>query len=1177
MRLTTLDIKGFKSFAEKTTIHFDQDITGVVGPNGCGKSNVVDAIRWVLGEQKTSMLRSEKMENVIFNGSKKRKASGLAQVALTFENTKNVLPTEYSTVTIKRTLYRSGESEYRINDVSCRLKDITSLFMDTGISSDSYAIIELGMINEILNDKDNSRRKLFEQAAGIAKYKTRKRETLLKLNATENDLNRVEDLLFEIDHNLKILESQARKTERYYKLKDQYRQISIESAKFALTGYKKTFETLKEQQQNEEDQKLKIETALKSLESKLEKEKAANIDKEKQLAQMQKEVNELIHEINQKEARKDNFKEKINYLTERKHHLTGKMEQAVIILKGLKAQIEELETKLGQEQQKLTTITGENDTLGKALSATRESHQNAGENLRTRQLEDQETEKSIFEVEKQLAINKAQEESLSLEIRQSASETSSKDKELKSLRDLMATLADDRKAAEGVIASIEKEEQALKAKVQKKLDELDELKQSLVADNRQLDAKQNEYNLTKSLVDNLEGFPESIKFLRKNASWAKDAPLLSDIIFCKEAYRATIENYLEPYLNYYVVNSTAEALAAVNLLSEASKGRANFFILEALKDYKPAKLKAEKGAFPALDIVEVEKPYRHLCNFLLDQVLILEESGGKDFDPGKQKDAIYLSQSGKFIRTRFSFSGGAVGLFEGKKIGRIKNMEKLQKEITTLEKKTFKTKNKVNDLQDAIKKLEETSHAEAFNREQEKLNRINNEYASLDSKIEQFEAQIKGNHQKRESSDARIRELAAANKELTQSLEALKDKRSANLQSLQQLETDYEELSRQLDEYSKNFNQAQIRFHQQQNMVNSIVQELGYKKEQQEHTEKEQAENAQTLEQSDTDAKKHRESIKTLEAELLEQYEQKEKKEADLHQTETDYYGSRGNINELEQEYRNLNRGKDKVDLLINEAKEKITELKIELNALKERLSIEFEVDINTIINEDPSTEWNEAELQAKLEKIRRRLENFGEINPMAIEAFKEMKERHTFITDQKNDLIEAKTSLLQTIEEIETTAKKHFLEAFAKARDNFVQVFQHLFTSEDECNLLLTDPENPLESEIEIIAKPKGKRPLTINQLSGGEKALTALAMLFALYLLKPAPFSILDEVDAPLDDNNIGKFKHLIREFSENSQFILVTHNKQTMASVDVIYGVTMQEEGISKVVPVDFSKLN
>ncbi|MFN5843548.1 MAG: chromosome segregation SMC family protein, partial [Bacteroidota bacterium] len=330
MKLVSLEIKGFKSFADKTTIHFNENMTGVVGPNGCGKSNVVDAIRWVLGEQKTSVLRSEKMENVIFNGTRNRKPSALAEVFLTFENDKNLLPSEYNTVTISRHYYRSGESEYRLNNVNCRLKDITNLFLDTGISSDSYAIIELGMVNEILNDKDNSRRKLFEQAAGISKYKSRKKETLNKLEATQADLNRVDDLLFEIDNNLKSLESQARKTERYHKLKEEYKELSIQLALHHLKDYKVIFDNIQTQQTEQQDKKIVLETELLQYEAKLQADKNDFLEKEKNLLQAQRKLNELVSYLKQKENDKNLVTENIRHLNEKVENWKRQNDQASI-------------------------------------------------------------------------------------------------------------------------------------------------------------------------------------------------------------------------------------------------------------------------------------------------------------------------------------------------------------------------------------------------------------------------------------------------------------------------------------------------------------------------------------------------------------------------------------------------------------------------------------------------------------------------------------------------------------------------------------------------------------------------------------------------------------------------------------------------------------------------------
>src|SRR4051812_33487796 len=318
MRLKSLEIKGFKSFADKTIVSFDDNITGIVGPNGCGKSNIVDSIRWVIGEQKISHLRSENLDSLVFNGSKTRSASGLAEVSLTFENTRNLLPTEFNTVTVTRKFYKSGESEYRLNDVQCRLKDIQNLFMDTGVSTDSYAIIELGMVDEIIKDKENSRRRMLEQAAGITIYKTRKKEAKLKLDATEQDIARIEDLLFEINNQLKTLESQARKAEKYYEIKKEYKDVSIELAKAALEGFNITYRDLNEQQQAEVDKRIELETAIAKEDAALEQEKLAFVEKEKALQQMQHAYNEMLDRVRNKENEKSLSIQRLQHLKERK-------------------------------------------------------------------------------------------------------------------------------------------------------------------------------------------------------------------------------------------------------------------------------------------------------------------------------------------------------------------------------------------------------------------------------------------------------------------------------------------------------------------------------------------------------------------------------------------------------------------------------------------------------------------------------------------------------------------------------------------------------------------------------------------------------------------------------------------------------------------------------------------
>ena len=467
MRLTTLEIKGFKSFAEKTVLHFNDNITGIVGPNGCGKSNVVDSIRWVLGEQKTSMLRLEKMDNLIFNGTKKRKASGLAEVSLTFENTKNVIATEYKTVTITRRLYRNGDSEYRLNDVPCRLKDITNLFLDTGVSADSYAIIELGMVDEILNDRDNSRRRLFEQASGISKYKKRKRETLLKLKGTEADLERVEDLLFEIESNSKSLESQARKTKRYYALKEEYKILSIELAKQFLAVYNAKYKELDKLQQEESDNNLQIESRLKEQEAKLEKSKLENLEKEKVLAEVQKKLNQLIGGVSSQENDRNLLKEKLNF----EHEKNESAQQQIVALKHHKIQlsdrIKDLNEKLNEQEGLTQSKKEEVGKLKSAHEVIRNSYNELKQNLDKDKNDFQVIEKRFYEIEKKYAINASSLEKYEKDLFSFQEENNEKKERLSALEKEFNILSKEKESLEQKLSQLLTKEQKIQEEKEK--------------------------------------------------------------------------------------------------------------------------------------------------------------------------------------------------------------------------------------------------------------------------------------------------------------------------------------------------------------------------------------------------------------------------------------------------------------------------------------------------------------------------------------------------------------------------------------------------------------------------------------------------------------------------------------------------------------------------------------
>lgn len=1178
MLLSKLEIKGFKSFGDRMVINFDQGITGVVGPNGCGKSNVVDAIRWVLGEQKTRMLRSDKMENVIFNGTKNRKASNLAEVSLTFENTKNLLPTEYTYVTITRRYYRSGDSEYQINGVACRLKDITNLFMDTGINSNSYAIIELKMIDELLNDKNNSRRDLFEEAAGISKFKNRKKETLRKLGDTDDDLARVEDVLFEIEKNLKSLEKQAKQAAKYFEIKKEYRASSIHLAKKSIEKYTDSLLESNRKIQEESDKKLQLQTQATDLEALLSQSKADLIQKEKLLSSRQKALNEHVNKIRSFESEKKIKNERLRFLEDRSQKLREQIdadrksnERAGFSIRSLEQEKESADKMLAEKEMVVSE-------LRLAYESQKEIHTEHQLNQKSINQSFESIKEKVYQLNKEIEIKQIQLSTLKQELERTSSDDSNQEANLVDFEAKLIEIKTELDGATKNYQGLKARQEDLDQKIEETNRVIEMIREELTQSSRKLDSSTNEYNLTKSLVENLEGFPEAIKFLKKNSSWGRDIPLLSDLLTTDETYRVTIENYLEGYMNYYVVEHESQAVTAIQLLSDTAKGKANFFVLEHFERFQPSQNKLFPNAIAATEIIEFDVKYARLINFILDNVYIVS---GDHRDFPADKDAIFITESGKYTKRKFSISGGSVGLFEGKRIGRAKNLEKLDKEIKELNKRVSSTRNNLDNKLSELMKLKEISYKKTLEEEQHRINEINQNYVSIRTKKEQLAELLSSNANKREDILDRIASLEESLAEIQPRLFEEREEYESLHEELEELNENLEKESSLLTEKSQAYNAENILYHQQVNRVSSLDQEIEFKQTAYEGSKDRIGKSQSELAQLDSEIKSLLENNEVKDDELIELYSEKEGIETGVQEAEKDYYAFRGEIDETDQKIRSLQKTKESYNQLIHGLEHKVNEIKLKMTGMKERLSVEFELDLDQLMEENPEieeafAEFTEESLRDLVGKQKDKLEKIGPINPMAMEAYDEIKIRHDFIINQRDDLLKAKESLLSTIKEIDQVAKETFLDAFAKIKENFIKVFRSLFTEQDDCDLTLVDPDNPLESAIEIMAKPKGKRPLTINQLSGGEKTLTATSLLFSIYLLKPAPFCIFDEVDAPLDDANIDKFNQIIQKFSEDSQFIIVTHNKRTMASTDIIYGITMIEAGVSRVVPVDLREL-
>jgi len=1172
MRLKSLHIKGFKSFANETILNFSEDVIGVVGPNGSGKSNIVDAIRWVLGEQKSKELRLEAMSDVIFNGTKTKKEAATATVALTFDNTKNLLPTEYQTVTISRTLFRSGESEYRLNNVSCRLKDINSLFLDTGIGSNSYAIIALGMVDDILADKENSRRRMFEQAAGVSKYKIRKRETLNKLKGATEDLNRIDDLLFEIEGNLKSLEKQAKRTQKYFDLKSEYKELSIKHAVISIHHLKQKYKGISDQLVKDQDIYRENDSKLYKFQAMLEKEKKANSDKENALSDHQKKLNELVYQIRTREGDKGLLTQKIGFKKQNKEQLTRIIGENELELEKAISESSLLQTRIVSENEQL-------DLLKSVLSVSKETYDLVKSEYNTaklsfdiRQKEKQDLERQLFDFEKTIAIYKNSIENFEREVLRIKETLSGKEKESTTFREELNALSENLDIKNKELSILLQNENNRKLKIAEKETKREKLNDELNKINRNIDSKQNEYDLLKSMIDNFEGFPESIKFLHDH--WRKDLVILSDILDVQEKYKAPVELFLDHYLNYFIVDTINDGIQGISLLKNSQKGKANFFLLDRIPSEKIIQNVNTSHLIKAIDVVSVQDKYKHLIACLLGNVLIFD--GEVDQFQGAEKNTTVISSNGTFLQQGFSISGGSVGLFEGKKIGRKQNLEKLALFLD----ENNNSKILLNEDLKGVKKELETLKSSDYNALIEKLKkevqRIEQDKIRLQHQMNSFEQLKAESENKIKLSADQVKELLDRISLADQQMKSIKT-RIINLDKPEEgKETDIDILSERMSGASEQFNNDNIKLIRHQNLIGNFVKDKEFRDLKiSELTIKIESDRNKLLAE-DRERIDIEDQLIKIDSELQILYVEKKNFQSSLGEAEQDYFKAKTTITELDDQIRSLTKDQSQLQQSIQNMKDQFTEQKFQIQSVGERLRIEFNVSINDIINQEADKSADYQDLTEELEKLKVRMQSYGDINPLAVDAFNEMKQRYDNINIQRKDILEAKDSLMDTIKEIESTATHQFMDAFTKVRENFIEVFRSLFTEDDTCDLVLLDPSNPLESEIEIIAKPKGKKPKSLSQLSGGEKTLTATALLFALYLLKPAPFCIFDEVDAPLDDANIQKFNKIIQKFSKDSQFIIVTHNKSTMAEVDVLYGVYMIEPGVSGVSAVDFRSL-
>lgn len=1174
MRFSRLEIKGFKSFANDTVIHFNEDVTGIVGPNGSGKSNIVDAIRWVLGEQKSTELRLDKMSSVIFNGTKNRKPAGMAQVSLIFENNKKILPVDFNEVKITRVLYQNGESEYKLNNVTCRLKDIYSLFVDTGVGSNTYAIIGFGMVEDLLNNKDHYRRIMIEQAAGISKYKSRKKETLSKLQITMDDLSRVDDLLSEIESNMNTLKKQARRAEKFLELKARYQENAIILFHHQKRNVTDLIKSTREKFEREKHAAELKEMEIHKAEAEIEVKKNLLLEKELSLSGFQKKTNQVLDEQKSLEKKRDLTFQRISFVK-------SKAEQAIIDLKQVNINLADVT----QQQQALTGKLPQIDKEIAELNEELRKHELHYNQLKEEinQIESgtepiiarfEANNVRLFALEKENAVAQAQLTSLQ-------SDAGKHKIQEKSLLEQQTNLTAQKSEYEQKMTALREQVSALQAEIESHNLELQSLKDSReeIAEQkkqaeRKIDQVSHEMKLLRSLIDNQEGFPEAVKYLSaQNKNVEKH--LVADLINCDEKYRTALENYLTPYLTHFVVNTYKDALDAIDLLSAGQKGKAGFIVLEAYGD-SPEKPLTVEGAIPLSSIIQCHPRFARLFGHLLRNAYIVTHIASKNIESLAQQTGLhFITEDGSMQISNGQASGGSIGLIEGSLLGRKIRLESLEEELIHLKRSDSDLFVGLADVDEKIKTLQtvnKSAQMENLQRQsqqtKEALLQVNIQAEHIQLQLEKISADEAALAKKVADYNATLQNNTGPIIEIKEEIERLNAEVNSN-------KADLKAKTEMLNASNALVNSYKMNVIQAENKKNGMTRELSLLTQQINNYQEQSRQFQSTQNNSLVEISSLESQLQETELAIQAINEQFKSAQEELSEVERLYFVEKKAINEEEQAIRQLQKTLSNTQTIANEWKDKWQAAQYDLKRIEDNFEIEFGAPASQdhpgedILN-DPA---RLAELEAQNTRIKTSILQFGEVNPLALEAYQEIKTRYDEIVGQKNDILDSKDKLTQTLNELENTSTTKYLAAFEKIRENFKMVFRSLFTEDDDCDLIIEEASRPLDSDIGIIAKPKGKRPQSLSQLSGGEKTLTAIAFLFSLYLLKPAPFCIFDELDAPLDDVNVEKLNKIIRKFSSQSQFIIITHNKATMAAVDIMYGVYMEQQGISGLSKVDF----
>ena len=1174
MYLKRLEMQGFKSFADKTVLEFMPGITSVIGPNGSGKSNISDAIRWILGEQSMKSLRGAKTQDIIFAGTQNRKSLGFAEASLVFDNTDGALPIEYTEVTVTRKIYRSGETRYYINKVSCRLKDIVELFMDTGIGRDGYSIIGQGKIDEILSNKSEDRRHIFEEAAGIVKYRTRKEETEKKLEQTKLNLLRINDILTEIEGNLDPLQQQADKAKKYLNLKEELKDIEVGLFLYNIEKLKKSLEEFAQNEEimnstlNQEEGKLeKIKILKEELKDSID-EITIQIENMQNIGfESQKDIEKLNSNINVAETKILNnientklYQNEILELEEKIKNLKQEIEQKQFKKDNLKQNKEKFENELREKEEELEKLT---------------------KKLSTKELEIEKLKKQVeentdkkYELQSQISTQTANIENAEKRQRQISQEIDNQVLELDRTRMKREDIAKSFSEIEAERNKILKAIDEIDNKKQEINNKVKEYDQQIINNTNEMRMKQSRYNFLVETEKEKEGYIKSVKALLLDCEKIKELGkgmhgVLANIISVPNEYEIAIEMCLGASLQNIVTDTEEDAKKLVEHLRKNNLGRASFLPITAVKGRKIENIKGKKiGVIGiASDLVRFDKKYEQIILNLLGRTVVVDNMQNA-INLAKENNYSFriITTDGDLINPSGAITGGSVTKKTVNILGRSREIEELENEIKKLKEKIQKSEKEKEEYMNSSEDIIEEVQAL-----EKKMQEIDITYAtekqrvaSIDENIEQIQKRIEKLKQENVKTEEDKKETIETRKSNEKQIETMNKQNEDDQKIIDEFSTVNKDSQKYIDDLNFDITNLKISvssFNESEVSIQEITEMIG--KEIETHTKnkenkKIQIENAnkenEILKQEIENTKQEIEKVKSkvsnsgdtiekLKQERIEKNEKLSKKEDE----QTDQFNV---IEDLKAQI-------TKLEIKKTKAEEDITDI---INKMWE----EYELTPNNAGNY-PKPE-NVALTQRKVNVLRTDIKELGSVNVDSIEEYKNLKDRYDFMCEQRLDLDATMAKLRNVIQDMTETMKKQFKEKFEVINKNFGEVFKELFGG-GMAEVTLTDETNILECGIDITVQPPGKKLQNMTLLSGGEKAFTAIALLFAILKINPAPFCVLDEIEAALDDVNVYRYAEYLKKFSKDTQFLVITHRKGTMEAADTVYGVTMEEKGISK----------